>query len=170
MDFKGYISRSEWKSKAWIWGSSVWIHTECFFFGRPEVASKYNSNCFSDILLPLPPPFSYFWITFRPLLRLDQHIGNTVGLSRLVSLFSKVHWATSKLLRMFWDSCETSFTLLCQPTGSKVYYWKNLNCSTHEIITQVVMVCWKLSCSMPYYFRIFWLRCVLSSFGVPPGN
>ena len=46
------------------------------------------------------------WQTFRKYGRL-----------RLINLFNKVQWTTSKLFRMFWDNHETTFTFLCRPKG-----------------------------------------------------
>ena len=46
-----------------------------------KLISKQNSNCCSDILQPLPPPFRYFWRTaFIPLLQAAKHFQNTEGL------------------------------------------------------------------------------------------
>ena len=76
-----------------------------------------------------------------------------------IRLFSKVHWTTSKLFRKFWDNCETSFTLLCRPTGIYSYYWtenkRYSHCHTN---------------SDGFAENVFAQWFVPSSTGVPPGN
>ena len=88
-----------------------------------KLVSKQNSNCCSDILQPLPPPFRYFWRTaFIPLLQAAKHFQNTVGL--VCPLCSVRYTEQPKNCSLCFETSVKHISLhYVGLQGSKNYHW-----------------------------------------------